>query len=61
MPSVRRHGMKPPASTCNVDLMDVLSGYGASRWVGLGKICDPLQIPSRSFLTKPISRLRVEL
>ncbi len=31
----------------HVDLMDVLSGYGASRWVGLGKICDPLQIPSR--------------
>ncbi len=38
----------------HVDLMDVLSGYGASRWVGLGKMCDLLQIPSKSFLTKPI-------
>ena len=38
----------------HVDLMDVLSGYGASRFVGLGKMCDLLQIPSKSFLTKPI-------
>ncbi len=31
----------------HVDLMDMLSGYGASRWVGLGKMCDLLQIPSK--------------
>ena len=41
----------------HVDLMDVLSGSGASRWVGLGKICDLLQIPSKSFLTRPIYEL----
>jgi len=38
----------------HVDLMDVLFGYGASRYVGLGKMCDLLQVPSKSFLTKPI-------
>ena len=37
-----------------VDLIDVLSGYGASRYVGLGKLCDLLQIPSKSRLTKPV-------
>ena len=26
----------------HVDLMDVMSGYGASRFVGLGKMCDLL-------------------
>ena len=30
--------------------MDVLAGYGASRWVGLGKMCDLLGIPSKEFI-----------
>ena len=38
----------------HVDLMDVMSGYGASRWVGLGTISDLLGLPSNDFLEKPI-------
>ena len=34
----------------HVDLMDVLSGFGASRWVGLGMMSELLGLPSKSFL-----------
>ena len=34
--------------------MDVLSGYGASHRVGLGRMCELLGIPSKAFLTEPI-------
>ncbi len=34
----------------HVDLMDVLAGYGASRWVGLGQMCDLLGVPSKEFI-----------
>jgi hypothetical protein len=34
----------------HVDLMDTLSGYGASRWVGLGMMSELLGLPSKSFL-----------
>lgn len=35
----------------HVDLMDQLSGYGASRFVGLGRICALLDIPGKDFIT----------
>lgn len=38
----------------HVDLMDVLSGYGASKWVGLGLMSPLLGLPGKSFLTDPI-------
>ncbi|MFW5925097.1 MAG: 3'-5' exonuclease [Myxococcota bacterium] len=38
----------------HVDLMDVLSGYGASPRVGLGTLAPLLGLPDKSFLTKPI-------
>ena len=38
----------------HVDLMDVLSGYGASARAGLGRICELLGIPGKAFLTEPI-------
>ena len=34
----------------HVDLMDVLSGFRASPFAGLGKLCDLLEIPSKKFL-----------
>ena len=34
----------------HVDLMDVLAGYGASRWVGLGQMCELLGVPSKEFI-----------
>ena len=34
----------------HVDLMDVLSGYGASRWVGLGQMCELLGVPGKEFI-----------
>lgn len=38
----------------HVDLMDALAGFGASRWVGLGKMCELLDIPGKEFLTGAI-------
>jgi 3'-5' exonuclease len=38
----------------HVDLMDVLSGYGASPRVGLATLGTLLGLPDKSFLTKPI-------
>lgn len=38
----------------HVDLMDVLSGYGASHRVGLGRMCELLGIPGKEFLTESI-------
>ena len=38
----------------HVDLMDVLSGFGASYRVGLGRMCELLGVPSKEFLTEPI-------
>jgi 3'-5' exonuclease len=38
----------------HVDLMDVLSGFGASHRVGLGTLAPLLGLPGKSFLTKPI-------
>ncbi len=38
----------------HVDLMDVLSGYGASHRVGLGRMCELFGIPGKAFLTEPI-------
>ncbi len=40
----RRHG------DLHIDLMDVLSGYGASRWVGLGTLGRLVGLPEMSFL-----------
>jgi 3'-5' exonuclease len=34
----------------HVDVMDVLSGYGASARAGLGTTCDLLDLPGKSFL-----------
>ena len=34
----------------HVDLMDVLSGYGASTRVGLGLMCEMLGLPSKGFI-----------
>ena len=34
----------------HVDLMDVLSGYGASSRVGLGKMCEVLGLPGKEFI-----------
>jgi predicted PolB exonuclease-like 3'-5' exonuclease len=34
----------------HVDLMDTLSGFGASHWVGLGTIAETLGLPGKSFL-----------
>ncbi len=34
----------------HVDLMDVLSGYGASRWAGLGLMCELLGLPGKGFI-----------
>jgi predicted PolB exonuclease-like 3'-5' exonuclease len=34
----------------HVDLMDALSGYGASHWVGLGTMSELLGLPGKSFL-----------
>jgi predicted PolB exonuclease-like 3'-5' exonuclease len=36
--------------TMHVDLMDVLAGYGASRFVGLGLLGDVLGLPNKKFL-----------
>ncbi|MFW5899396.1 MAG: 3'-5' exonuclease, partial [Jiangellaceae bacterium] len=38
----------------HVDLMDVLSGYGASPRVGLGTLAKTFGLPDKSFLTKPL-------
>ncbi len=38
----------------HVDLMDVLSGYGASKWVGLGLLSPLMGLPGKSFLTEAI-------
>jgi predicted PolB exonuclease-like 3'-5' exonuclease len=38
----------------HVDLMDVLSGYGASKWVGLGLLSPLMGLPGKSFLTDAI-------
>ncbi len=38
----------------HVDLMDVLSGRGASHFEGLGRMCDLLGIPGKEFLTRPL-------
>ena len=38
----------------HVDLMDVLSGYGASHHVGLKRMCELFGIPGKAFLTEPI-------
>ena len=38
----------------HVDLMDVLSGYGASHRVGIGRMCELFGIPGKAFLTEPI-------
>jgi predicted PolB exonuclease-like 3'-5' exonuclease len=35
----------------HVDLMDQLSGYGASRFVGLGRMCELLDMPGKDFVT----------
>ncbi len=35
-------------------MINDLHNQRRSRWVGMGKMCDLLQIPSKSFLTKPI-------
>ena len=34
----------------HVDLMDVLSGYGASSRVGLGRMCELLGVPGKEFI-----------
>jgi predicted PolB exonuclease-like 3'-5' exonuclease len=34
----------------HIDLMDTLSGFGASHWVGLGTIAETLGLPGKSFL-----------
>ncbi len=38
----------------HVDLMDVLSGYGASRWMGLGDLSGLLDLPAKSFIEDDI-------
>ena len=38
----------------HVDLMDVLSGYGASSRVGLGTIGPVLSLPGKTFLDRPV-------
>ena len=38
----------------HVDLMDVLSGFGASPRVGLGRMCELLGIPTKAFLSGSI-------
>ncbi len=38
----------------HVDLMDVLSGHGASKWVGLGLLSPLVGLPGKSFLTESI-------
>jgi predicted PolB exonuclease-like 3'-5' exonuclease len=34
----------------HIDLMDTLSGFGASHWVGLGTLAETLGLPGTSFL-----------
>jgi predicted PolB exonuclease-like 3'-5' exonuclease len=38
----------------HVDVMDVLSGYGASARAGLGTTCDLLDLPGKSFLEREV-------
>jgi len=38
----------------HVDVMDVLSGYGASMRVGLGTLSQVLGLPGKAFLSRPI-------
>jgi predicted PolB exonuclease-like 3'-5' exonuclease len=42
------------SSKHHVDLMDVLSGYGASPRVGLASICGLVGLPGKSFIDRPI-------
>ena len=35
----------------HIDLMDVLSGYRASPFEGLGRVSEMLQVPTKKFLT----------
>jgi 3'-5' exonuclease len=44
----------------HVDLMDVLSGYGASSRVGLGMIAGSLGVPAKAFLDRAIFEHVVE-
>ncbi len=39
----------------HVDLMDVLAGHGASRWVGLGQMCELLGVPGKEFIEGEVS------
>ncbi|MDB4993372.1 MAG: hypothetical protein JWM74_804, partial [Myxococcaceae bacterium] len=38
----------------HVDLMDVLSGYGASSRAGLGMVCELLELPGKRFLDREV-------
>jgi len=38
----------------HVDLMDVLAGYGASRWVGLGAMGQAVGLPGKAFVEEPV-------
>jgi predicted PolB exonuclease-like 3'-5' exonuclease len=38
----------------HVDLMDLLSGYGATSRVGLGTMCGLVGLPGKTFLERPI-------
>jgi predicted PolB exonuclease-like 3'-5' exonuclease len=38
----------------HVDLMDVLSGYGASSRAGLGMVCELLELPGKTFLDREV-------
>lgn len=56
----RTHGDRQESNYVNryhdlhVDVMDVLSGYGASARAGLGTTCNLLDLPGKSFLDREV-------